>query len=60
MAKAYVQIVPSAQGIRAALTDVFGEETDVVFASHNWPTWGHDRAIKFLSEQRDLYAYLHD
>lgn len=28
MAKAYVQIVPSAQGIRAALTDVFGEETD--------------------------------
>ena len=28
MAKAYVQIVPSAQGIRAALTDVFDEETD--------------------------------
>ena len=28
MAKAYVQIVPSAQGIRAALTDIFGEETD--------------------------------
>lgn len=40
--------------------ELFGEETDVVFASHNWPTWGHDRAIKFLSEQRDLYAYLHD
>ena len=28
MAKAYVQIVPSADGIRAALTDVFDEETD--------------------------------
>lgn len=28
MAKAYVQIVPSAEGIRAALTDVFDEETD--------------------------------
>ena len=26
MAKAYVQIVPSADGIRAALTDVFDEE----------------------------------
>ena len=28
MAKAYVQIVPSAEGIRAALIDVFDEETD--------------------------------
>ena len=28
MAKAYVQIVPSADGIRAALTDIFDEETD--------------------------------
>ena len=28
MAKAYVQIVPSADGIRDALTDVFDEETD--------------------------------
>lgn len=28
MAKAYVQIVPSAEGIRSALTDIFDEETD--------------------------------
>ena len=28
MAKAYVQIVPSAEGIKAALTDVFDEETE--------------------------------
>jgi alkyl sulfatase BDS1-like metallo-beta-lactamase superfamily hydrolase len=40
--------------------DLFGDQTDVVFASHNWPTWGHDRAMKFLAEQRDLYGYLHD
>jgi hypothetical protein len=33
---------------------------DVAFASHHWPTWGHDKVIRFLSEQRDLYAYLHD
>ncbi len=39
---------------------LFGEGTDVVFASHHWPTWGHERAMKFLAEQRDLYAYLHD
>ncbi len=39
---------------------LFGDQTDVVFASHHWPTWGHGRAMRFLSEQRDLYAYLHD
>jgi len=39
---------------------LFGDRMDVVFASHHWPTWGRERAIRFLSEQRDLYAYLHD
>jgi alkyl sulfatase BDS1-like metallo-beta-lactamase superfamily hydrolase len=40
--------------------DRFSDRTDVVFASHHWPTWGRERAIRFLSEQRDLYSYLHD
>jgi alkyl sulfatase BDS1-like metallo-beta-lactamase superfamily hydrolase len=40
--------------------DRFGDRTDVVFASHHWPTWGRERALRFLAEQRDLYAYLHD
>ena len=40
--------------------DTFADRTDVVFASHHWPTWGHDRIVDFLSLQRDLYAYLHD
>ena len=40
--------------------EMFGDETDVVFASHHWPTWGHDRAVAFLEVQRDLYGYLHD
>jgi alkyl sulfatase BDS1-like metallo-beta-lactamase superfamily hydrolase len=39
---------------------MFGDQTDVVFASHHWPTWGGERAIEFLGLQRDLYAYLHD
>jgi alkyl sulfatase BDS1-like metallo-beta-lactamase superfamily hydrolase len=47
-------------GYIADAMELFGDQTDVVFASHHWPTWGHDRAMKFLSEQRDLYAYLHD
>ena len=40
--------------------DIFGPRTDVVFASHHWPTWGQDRVVRFLETQRDLYAYLHD
>ena len=40
--------------------DTFADRTDVVFASHHWPTWGRERIVEFLSLQRDLYAYLHD
>ncbi|BBY64269.1 alkyl/aryl-sulfatase [Mycolicibacterium helvum] len=40
--------------------DTFADRTDVVFASHHWPTWGQDNIVGFLSLQRDLYAYLHD
>lgn len=40
--------------------DTFTDRTDVVFASHHWPTWGKDNIVEFLSVQRDLYAYLHD
>jgi alkyl sulfatase BDS1-like metallo-beta-lactamase superfamily hydrolase len=43
----------------AALED-FIEETDVVIAQHHWPTWGRERARKFLVEQRDLYRLMHD
>ncbi|MEV6900696.1 alkyl sulfatase dimerization domain-containing protein [Amycolatopsis sp. NPDC051372] len=40
--------------------ELFGARTDVAFASHHWPTWDTARVVKFLSQQRDLYAYLHD
>ncbi len=39
---------------------LWGEELDVVFASHHWPTWGREHAVEFLSMQRDMYLYLHD
>ncbi|WP_030411134.1 alkyl/aryl-sulfatase [Streptomyces sp. NRRL S-1448] len=39
---------------------LFGDDTEVAFASHHWPTWGKDRIRAFLAGQRDLYAYLHD
>ena len=40
--------------------EMFGAGTDVAFASHHWPTWGTENVTRYLSEQRDLYAYLHD
>ena len=40
--------------------ELFGADTDVVIAQHNWPTWGNEGVIKFLKHQRDLYKYLHD
>ncbi|HEX6681942.1 MAG TPA: alkyl sulfatase dimerization domain-containing protein [Candidatus Limnocylindrales bacterium] len=39
---------------------LFAKDSDVSFASHHWPTWGTDRLTAYLSQQRDLYAYLHD
>ena len=40
--------------------EMFGAGTDVAFASHHWPTWGTGNVTRYLSQQRDLYAYLHD
>ena len=39
---------------------LWGGELEVVFGSHHWPTWGRERAVEFLSMQRDMYLYLHD
>jgi alkyl sulfatase BDS1-like metallo-beta-lactamase superfamily hydrolase len=40
--------------------ELFGADTGVAFASHHWPVWGTGNVVRFLAEQRDLYAYLHD
>jgi alkyl sulfatase BDS1-like metallo-beta-lactamase superfamily hydrolase len=39
---------------------LFGDDLDLVFASHHWPTWGRERSVEFLAMQRDMYLYLHD
>ncbi|HYQ74779.1 alkyl/aryl-sulfatase [Cellulomonas sp.] len=44
----------------AEAVELFVDDTDVVLASHHWPTWGADAIRRYLGEQRDLYAYLHD
>ncbi len=40
--------------------DRWGDETDIVFASHGWPHWGTDAVRNYLTNQRDLYRWLHD
>jgi alkyl sulfatase BDS1-like metallo-beta-lactamase superfamily hydrolase len=40
--------------------ELFAGSTDVAFASHHWPTWGTQNVVRFMTQQRDLYAYLHD
>ncbi|WP_374215996.1 alkyl/aryl-sulfatase [Frankia sp. AiPs1] len=45
--------------LQEAIT-LFADRADVAFASHHWPTWGHDRIVTLLADQRDVYAYLHD
>jgi alkyl sulfatase BDS1-like metallo-beta-lactamase superfamily hydrolase len=38
---------------------LFGD-AEVVFGSHNWPTWENQRVLEFLATQRDMYKYMHD
>ena len=40
--------------------DRHGRDAQVVFAQHNWPTWGNERIVDYLAAQRDLYKFLHD
>jgi alkyl sulfatase BDS1-like metallo-beta-lactamase superfamily hydrolase len=40
--------------------ELFGAQTDVLFASHHWPRWGESEVVTYLEKQRDLYKYLHD
>jgi alkyl sulfatase BDS1-like metallo-beta-lactamase superfamily hydrolase len=44
----------------AEAIELFSGKADVAIASHHWPTWGAEAIVEFLTEQRDLYAYLHD
>jgi alkyl sulfatase BDS1-like metallo-beta-lactamase superfamily hydrolase len=39
---------------------LFGADTDIAFASHNWPRIGNDDVRAYLRTQRDTYRYLHD
>ncbi len=38
----------------------YGQEAEVMFASHHWPRWGNDRIQEVLRGQRDLYANMNN
>ena len=40
--------------------ETYGGKSDVVFASHHWPTWGQENVESLLTQQRDIYRYVHD
>jgi alkyl sulfatase BDS1-like metallo-beta-lactamase superfamily hydrolase len=39
---------------------LFGQEAEVMFASHHWPRWGNERIQEVLRGQRDAYAHLNN
>jgi alkyl sulfatase BDS1-like metallo-beta-lactamase superfamily hydrolase len=38
----------------------YGDKAQVVFGSHNWPSWGPAAVRQFLAHHRDAYRYIHD
>ena len=39
---------------------LYGQEAEVMFASHHWPRWGNARVQEILRAQRDLYAHMNN
>ena len=39
---------------------MWGDQTDIMFASHHWPRFGNDDVKAFLALQRDVYRWMHD
>jgi alkyl sulfatase BDS1-like metallo-beta-lactamase superfamily hydrolase len=38
----------------------YGQDAEVMFASHSWPRWGNDRIQAIMRTQRDVYANLNN
>ena len=37
-----------------------GDQVEVSFSTHHWPTWGNKKIVGYWEKQRDMYRYLHD
>jgi alkyl sulfatase BDS1-like metallo-beta-lactamase superfamily hydrolase len=40
--------------------ELFGDKTDVVFQSHNWPHWGTETVKKYMEDTAAVYKYIND
>ncbi len=38
----------------------YGQDAEVMFASHSWPRWGNARIQEVMRTQRDVYAHLNN
>jgi alkyl sulfatase BDS1-like metallo-beta-lactamase superfamily hydrolase len=38
----------------------WGDDVEVSFGSHHWPTWENKNIVTFWEKQRDLYRFIHD
>ncbi len=38
----------------------WGDQAEVHFSTHTWPTWGNQSVVELLESQRDTYKYIHD
>lgn len=38
----------------------YGDQAKVLFAQHNWPTWGAENIRNLLADERDMYAYINN
>ena len=48
-----------AKYITEAIT-LYGDKTEVVFQSHNWPHWGNAVAIEYLENSAAVYKFIND
>ncbi len=38
----------------------YGQDAEVMIASHHWPRWGNDRVQEVLKANRDIYAHMNN
>ena len=48
-----------AKYITEAIT-LYGDETEVVFQSHNWPHWGNEVVVEYLENSAAVYKFIND
>jgi alkyl sulfatase BDS1-like metallo-beta-lactamase superfamily hydrolase len=51
--------LPWSKYINEALV-MWGDDAEVLFAQHHWPTWGNENITDLMKKQRDLYRYIND